>query len=157
VTDTVTKARRSEIMAAVRGKDTKPERKVRSFLHSNGLRYRLHAKDLPGKPDLVFPKYRTVVFINGCFWHGHADCQLARMPKSNVKFWNDKIQANKDRDKMNNKRLRALDWRVITVWECKLSPRDLNRLMGSIKKAGTRIDPAAHPWRKRLGRRAYIK
>lgn len=121
--DTVTKKRRSEIMAYVGQKDTKPELLVRSFLHRKGLRYRLHVKELPGKPDLVFPRLKTVLFVNGCFWHGHKDrnCKLARTPKSNIDFWVGKIQANKERDHKNWERLKGLGWKVIVVWECELS------------------------------------
>ncbi len=94
MTDVVSPKRRSEIMASVGQKDTGPEKTVRSFLHKKGLRYRLHVKDLPGKPDMVFPKLKTVVFVNGCFWHGHKDneCKLARIPKSNIDFWKTKIE-----------------------------------------------------------------
>ena len=127
MTDVVSPRRRSEIMALVGHKDTRPEKIVRSFLHKKGLRYRLHVKELPGKPDLVFPRYKTVVFINGCFWHGHKDkkCKLARMPKSNVKFWKSKIQKNQIRDQKNTEQLRSLNWRVIIVWECQLNQKGL--------------------------------
>jgi len=123
MTDTVTKKRRSEIMASVGQKDTKPELRVRSFLHRRGLRYRLHAKDLPGKPDLVFPRFKTALFVNGCFWHGHQDqnCKLARTPKSNVSFWIKKIQTNRERDQKNWAHLKKMGWATIIVWECELS------------------------------------
>lgn len=123
MTDTVTKERRSEIMASVSQKDTKPEIIVRSFLHRKGLRYRLHVKDLPGKPDMVFPRLKTVVFINGCFWHGHDDkgCKLARIPKSNIQFWVNKIKVNRERDKKNWNKLESLGWHVVLVWECQLT------------------------------------
>ncbi len=144
MTDTVTKARRSEIMSLVRGKDTKPEIKVRSFLHRKGLRYRLHANNLPGKPDMVLPKYKTVVFIHGCFWHGHKNCKLARVPKSNIEFWNEKIQGNARRDEANKIKLNALGWRVLTVWECELTQNDLDSLARTIKAAKqTHTAPAA--------------
>ena len=121
--DNISKEERSRVMAAVKQKDTKPEMKVRSFLHKHGLRYRLHDNKLPGKPDLVFPRFRTVLFVHGCFWHGHSDvqCKLARIPKSNVKFWKDKILANSERDKKNDVRLRELGWRVVVIWECQIS------------------------------------
>ena len=111
------------MMAAVKQKDTKPEMRVRSFLHKQGLRYRLHDNKLPGKPDLVFPRFRTVLFVHGCFWHGHPDeqCKLARIPKSNVKFWRDKISGNRERDERNVERLRKLGWNVVVIWECQLS------------------------------------
>lgn len=121
--DNISKEDRSRVMAAVKQKDTKPEMKVRSFLHKNGLRYRLHDNKLPGKPDLVFPRFRTVLFVHGCFWHGHSDeqCKLSRIPKSNVKFWKDKILANRQRDEKNIKRLQELGWSVVVIWECQLS------------------------------------
>ena len=120
-------------MSLVRGKNTKPEIRVRSFLHAQGLRYRLHDKRLPGKPDLVFPKYKTAVFIHGCFWHGHADCKLARVPKSNVEFWNTKIQGNAKRDKIKQEKLAELGWRVITLWECEITENRLMKLLMEIK------------------------
>jgi len=124
--DTVTKKRRSEIMASVGQKDTKPELIVRSFLHRKGLRYRLHVKDLPGKPDLVFPRFKTALFVNGCFWHGHQDqnCKLARTPKSNVDFWVKKVETNRERDHRNWAHLEESGWTVIVVWECELSTPD---------------------------------
>lgn len=109
-------------MAAVKQKDTKPEMKVRSFLHRHGLRYRLHDHKLLGKPDLVFPRFHTVLFVHGCFWHGHPDeeCKLARTPKSNVKFWKDKISGNRERDEINIDLLQKLGWRVVVIWECQI-------------------------------------
>lgn len=122
MTDVVSTKRRSEIMASVGQKNTRPEKTVRSFLHRRGLRYRLHVKELPGKPDMVFPRLKTVVFINGCFWHGHEDekCKLSRIPKSNIEFWKAKIEGNRARDQRNCQELRSLGWRVIVVWECQL-------------------------------------
>ena len=109
-------------MAAVKQKDTKPEMKVRSFLHRHGLRYRLHDNKLLGKPDLVFPRFHTVLFVHGCFWHGHPDeeCKLGRIPKSNVKFWKDKISGNRERDEINIDLLQKLGWRVVVIWECQI-------------------------------------
>jgi DNA mismatch endonuclease, patch repair protein len=126
VADTVTKIRRSEIMASVGQKNTKPELVVRSFLHRKGLRYRLHAKELPGKPDLVFPRLKAVLFVNGCFWHGHQNqnCKLARTPKSNVDFWVKKVETNRERDHKNWALLKELGWTVIVIWECELSNFD---------------------------------
>ena len=118
--DNVSKTRRSEIMKAVKSKDTKPEIIVRKFLFANGFRYRLHDKRLPGKPDIKLTKYKTVVFVNGCFWHGHQNCNIYVMPKTNVEFWSNKIQTNVNRDKEKIIRLQALGWKVITVWECQL-------------------------------------
>ncbi|UDF03282.1 very short patch repair endonuclease [Asticcacaulis sp. AND118] len=115
-------ATRSRNMAAIRGKDTKPELHIRRALHSLGFRYRLHAKDLPGKPDLVFPRYGAVVFINGCFWHRH-DCHLFRWPGTRVDFWQEKIGKNVASDARNINALDALGWRIATVWECALKGR----------------------------------
>ncbi len=120
LTDTVSVERRSEIMALVGSKDTKPELLIRKGLHALGFRYRLHVKDLPGKPDLVFPRYRAVIQINGCFWHGHA-CPLCRMPNSNTEYWNSKIARNKKRDISNRQLLLDEHWRVLTIWECALT------------------------------------
>lgn len=107
-------------MAAIHGKDTRPEMIVRRFLHAKGLRYRVNNSRLPGSPDIVFKKYRTVVFVDGCFWHGHKDCRYFRLPKSNIDFWRHKINLNIARDYRNDVDLRLLGWRVIRVWECSL-------------------------------------
>lgn len=106
-------------MAAVRSRDTKPELIVRKHLHAAGLRFRLNAKELPGKPDLVFPKHNVALFVNGCFFHGH-DCHLFKWPKDNADFWRKKIERNRERDREVTGRLIELDWRVATVWECAL-------------------------------------
>lgn len=104
-------------MSGIRGKDTKPEVRIRKALFARGLRYRLHDKRLPGKPDLVFPKYKAVIFVHGCFWHGHG-CSQFKWPATNVDFWKTKISRNKDRDLVSVKELNDLGWRVLTVWEC---------------------------------------
>lgn len=117
------RATRSRNMAAVRGKDTKPELIIRKGLHAAGLRYRLHVKDLPGKPDLVFPKHRAAVFVHGCFWHGHA-CPLFKLPETRRDFWHQKIEGNVARDEAAIVRLRSLGWRVAVVWECALRGKD---------------------------------
>jgi len=119
VTDVVDKAVRSQMMAGIRGKDTKPELQIRHALHLRGFRYRLHAADLPGKPDLVFPKYQAVIQIHGCFWHGH-QCHMFKWPKSRTAFWKEKIMGNARRDVANAQKLADLGWRVLTVWECSL-------------------------------------
>ncbi|WP_421862823.1 very short patch repair endonuclease [Parvibaculum sp.] len=118
--DTLTPAERSERMGRIRGRDTKPELLVRRLIHSMGYRYRLHRKDLSGKPDLVFGPKRKIVFVHGCFWHRHpsAKCKLARLPKSRLEFWQAKLEANRKRDIANIKRLKALGWKVLIVWEC---------------------------------------
>src|SRR5690348_8362966 len=114
--DVVDRATRSRMMSGIRGRDTKPELIVRSYLHRAGLRFRLHA-NLPGKPDLVFPKYRTVVFVHGCFWHRHADCRYATVPATNRVFWRKKFSANVRRDEKVTEALQGLGWRVIVAWE----------------------------------------
>ena len=116
--DTLTPVQRSERMSRIRGKDTRPELLLRRAVHRLGLRYRLHPKELPGRPDLVFPKYRAVVFVHGCFWHRHPGCSIATTPKSNVDFWRAKFEANVARDQRNVASLELLGWRVFTVWEC---------------------------------------
>lgn len=107
-------------MALIRYKDTKPELRVRRFLHAAGLRYRLHDEKLPGRPDIVFPTRRIAVFVHGCFWHRHSDpaCKLARLPKSRLEFWQPKLEGNAERDRGNLAALEAAGWRVVVVWEC---------------------------------------
>lgn len=117
----MTPEQRSRCMAAVRGRDTKPEMIVRKYLFSKGLRYRLHDKKLTGSPDIVLKKYKTVIFIDGCFWHGHEKCKYFKMPKSNVFFWENKIKRNKARDVANEFVLQTEGWKVIRVWECDIS------------------------------------
>ncbi len=115
--DVVDRATRSRMMAGIRGKDTKPEILIRKALFAQGFRYRLHAAELPGKPDLVFPKYNAGIFIHGCFWHGHT-CHYFKVPGTHKKFWLTKIQGNRDRDSRQIARLRNLGWRVLIIWEC---------------------------------------
>jgi len=117
MTDVFDKATRSRIMSHIQGKDTKPEIEVRTRFHSLGLRYRFHDRSLPGTPDLVFPQYRTVVMVNGCWWHQHA-CGRFRSPKSNLGFWGPKIRRNRENTVMKMAVLRSLGWRVVEVWEC---------------------------------------
>ena len=121
--DNLTPTERSEIMSRVKSKNTRPEILVRSFLHRHGLRFRINLSVLPGKPDIILPKYRAVVFVNGCFWHRHQDpnCKLARLPKSNVEFWRNKLSKNAERDKLRKEKLVSLGWRVFYVWECQLN------------------------------------
>jgi DNA mismatch endonuclease, patch repair protein len=117
--DIVDAATRSRMMSGIRGKNTKPELLVRKALHARGFRYRLHAADIPGKPDLLLPKWRAVIFVHGCFWHGH-DCHLFRMPSTRVEFWEAKIARNRARDLEVKKALKELGWRYLVVWECAL-------------------------------------
>lgn len=112
---------RSYTMSQIRGKDTSPERLVRSFLFAHGLRFRKNDKRYPGHPDVVLPKYRTVIFVNGCFWHLHDGCSKARIPKSNVEFWTAKLLRNRSRDASQHKELEAMGWHVLVVWECELA------------------------------------
>ena len=118
--DKVSKEVRSYNMSRIRSKDTTPEILVRSYLFSKGLRFRKNDKRYPGSPDIVLPKYKTMVFVHGCFWHLHDGCKYAVMPKSNVEFWEKKLYGNKERDERNKKELEELGWKVITVWECEL-------------------------------------
>lgn len=113
-------------MSRIRGRDTQPELLVRSALHRAGYRFRLHRKDLPGRPDIVLPKYHTVVFVHGCFWHRHAGCRFTYTPKSRIAFWQNKFDANVERDRLARDKLRRLGWTVVTVWECQaVSPGNL--------------------------------
>lgn len=121
--DVMTPEQRHRCMAAIKGKDTKPEIIVRKYLFSRGLRYRVNNRKLPGSPDIVLKKYRTVVFIDGCFWHGHEGCKYFRLPKSNVDFWRHKIAMNIARDYANNVDLKLAGWRVIRVWECDIKTK----------------------------------
>lgn len=130
--DTRSPTQRRQIMQAVRTKNTGPEMIVRSALHAAGLRYRLHRADLPGKPDLVLASRRVAVFVHGCFWHGHG-CDKGRLPKSRLGYWLPKIEQNKQRDAENVRKLRALGWKPITVWQCDLrNPKYLSKLVSRI-------------------------
>jgi DNA mismatch endonuclease (patch repair protein) len=134
MTDTLTLAERSERMSRVKAKNTGPELRVRRLVHRLGYRYRLHGRGLPGKPDLVFPRRRAVIFVHGCFWHRHPDpgCKLARLPKSRETFWGPKLDANRERDERNRSALASAGWRVLELWECQLS--DSNRLEQTIRE-----------------------
>lgn len=120
MTDIVDSQTRSRMMAGIRGKDTKPELILRRSLHAQGFRYRLHAKGIPGKPDLVLPKYKAVIFVHGCFWHRHEGCRYATTPATRPEFWAEKFAANVRRDRATCQTLKARGWRVATVWECAL-------------------------------------
>ncbi len=132
--DTITKDKRSWNMSQIRSIDTKPEKQVRTLLHKNGFRYRLYDKRLPGKPDIVLPKYKTVIFVHGCFWHRHKSCKRATSPKTNVSYWNKKFKNNITRDKTHQSLLEDAGWKVIIIWECEvkqllISPANLfNRI-----------------------------
>lgn len=134
VTDTLSPKERSVRMSRVKGRNTKPEMAVRRLLHGIGFRYRLHARDLPGKPDIVHRGRKLAIFVNGCFWHRHPDpdCRLARLPKSRLDFWLPKLDANRQRDIENGERLEAMGWRVLLVWECEL--RDSEQLGNKLRR-----------------------
>jgi DNA mismatch endonuclease, patch repair protein len=126
--DIFSNEKRSEVMSQIRSRNTKPEITVRSLLHRMGYRFRLHRTDLPGKPDIVLPRYQTVIFVHGCFWHRHRDCRFASTPKTRTEFWVKKLESNVIRDQQVKFELERLGWRVITVWECEL--RELEQLAG---------------------------
>lgn len=142
--DRVSPAIRSRIMASVPGKSTKPEILVRSIAHSMGYRFRLHRRDLPGKPDIVFPGRKSLVFVNGCFWHGH-ECKREKMPKSNKPFWDDKIKNNRLRDERVLSELKTLGWKVLTIWECEtkdpeIVKRKLSEFLGTPNRPDRNTD-----------------
>jgi len=118
--------KRSRNMSAIKSKNTKPEIAVRKLLHSMGYRFRLHRKDLPGSPDIVLPKYKTVIFVHGCFWHRHQNCKYASTPKTRQEFWNKKFNENINRDKINQENLSSKGWKIIIVWECEIKDKDFD-------------------------------
>ena len=122
--DVHTKEIRSYNMSRIRGKNTKPEMLVRRFLHANGFRYRIHVKEFPGKPDIVLPKYKTVIFIQGCFWHGHNQCKYYVIPKTKGEWWISKINGTKTKDRINIEVLKEANWNVVEIWECELKPKN---------------------------------
>ena len=139
MTDIVDARRRSEMMGAIRGRDTAPELAVRRCAHRMGLRYRLHRKDLPGRPDLVLPRHRLVVFVHGCFWHRHERCRSASIPRSRTAFWKEKFAANVARDARQQAALKALGWRVLVIWECETRQEAIlrRRLAAFIRNEGS--------------------
>ena len=132
MSDTHTPQQRHANMAAIHGKDTKPELVVRKWLWNHGYRYRLNHPRLPGRPDIVLRKYRTCIFINGCFWHGHEGCKYYTVPKTNMEFWINKIRRNRKRDHEVCQRLSSMGWHCITIWECELKPYDRERTLESL-------------------------
>lgn len=141
MSDIYSRSKRSEIMSKISGKETKPEIFVRKFLFSRGFRYRKNVKELPGKPDIVLPKYKTVIFINGCFWHGH-DCKRGKLPKSNYDFWASKIERNIQHDLSSITELKKQGWQVIVVWQCEIRNEELkqNRMTSLLNEVlGTHI------------------
>ena len=121
--DIWSKKKRSEVMSKIKSKDTKPEKAVRSLLHRMGYRFRIHRKDLPGRPDIVLPKYGVVIFIHGCFWHLHEGCRDGTVPKTGTDKWREKLEKNVARDKRNIQQLEELGWRVLTLWECEIEKK----------------------------------
>lgn len=122
--DVFTKEKRSQIMSRVSGRNTKPEIVVRSLLHNLGYRFRLHRKDLPGKPDIILPKHKKAIFVHGCFWHGHTGCSRSKRPSTNKEFWCEKLDKNIERDKETVDALRTLGWDVLIVWTCEVKDKD---------------------------------
>ena len=146
--DTKTPAERSENMSRIRSTNTKPEEIIRKYLFSHGFRYRKNDKRYPGKPDIVLPQYRTIIFVNGCFWHMHG-CSRSRLPRSNQDYWKPKIERNIQRDAANQQKLEADGWKVIVVWECELKKRiaeeRLSRLCDEIRKNGDSAESQKNP------------
>lgn len=130
--DIFSKSKRSEIMSNISAKNTKPEIILRKALFAKGYRYRINYKKLPGKPDIVLSKHKTVIFVNGCFWHGHSQCKDAHLPKTNIEFWKNKIESNVERDKRNIQQLEELGWNVILIWECEIKKKNMNSLITRI-------------------------
>ena len=122
-------------MSRIKGKDTKPEMLVRRFLHAHGYRYKLHDKNLPGKPDIVLPKYNTVIFVHGCFWHGHKNCKYFVVPKTRTEWWLNKINNNIANDKKHLTALRKAGWKIITLWECQLKPKKIDKTFNTLISA----------------------
>jgi DNA mismatch endonuclease (patch repair protein) len=148
MTDTVCPKTRSWIMSQVKSKDTKPEIRVRSMLHAMGFRFRLQRKDLPGRPDITLPKYKTVVFVHGCFWHRHLGCKKTTTPATRVQFWQEKFRKNVERDERSQRELAQLGWTVIVVWECELRDEEslTCRLEKEIRRSGeTGVELVAEP------------
>ena len=129
MTDRLTPAQRHKVMSHIRSRNTKPELKVRQWLWRHGYRYRLNVKSVPGKPDIVMRRYRTAIFVNGCFWHGHDGCDKFKIPQTNVEFWQNKINRNRERDQQNYQVLHDNGWQVIVVWECQLTPKRIEETM----------------------------
>lgn len=133
--DVHSKLIRSYNMSKIKGKDTKPELMVRKYLFSHGFRYRVNVNVLPGKPDIVLPKYKTAIFINGCFWHGHENCKFYVLPKTRTEWWKQKIDRNKQRDIEVSEKLRYIGWRTMVIWECQLKPRNKDKTLDAIVSA----------------------
>ena len=152
MSDVLTPVQRHRNMAAIRSASTKPERRLRHALWHQGFRYRINDKTLPGRPDIVLPKYRTVIFVHGCFWHGHKDCKYYSVPKTNTEFWMAKVARNQERDQEVWRKLEAKGWSVIIVWECQLNKANLeetiDRVAGEIVSNGEAYQTAQEERRK---------
>lgn len=134
MSDIFSKSKRSDIMSKISGKETKPEILVRKYLFAHGFRYRKNAKDLPGKPDIVLPKYKAVVFVNGCFWHGHENCKKATLPATNTEFWREKISNNIIRDEKTYAELSSMGYKVLIIWQCGLSIKKRKIILDELAK-----------------------
>ncbi len=134
MTDIVSKQKRSQMMSRVRSKNTTPEKTVRSWLHKKGFRFRLHRKNLPGKPDIVLPKYKATIFVHGCFFHHHEGCKLAYIPKTRTEWWLEKFAKNRSRDKANQQELEELNWNVLVIWECEVRANQFQHKVESFLK-----------------------
>ncbi|HMG83708.1 MAG TPA: DNA mismatch endonuclease Vsr [Ferruginibacter sp.] len=134
MSDVHDKQTRSYNMSQIKAKNTKPEILVRKYLHAHGFRYRLNDKKLPGKPDIVLPKYKTIIFINGCFWHGHANCKYYVIPKTRTEWWLNKINGNITNDKKKSAALKKEKWKIITIWECQLKPAKIENTLNTLVK-----------------------
>ena len=132
MTDVFSKEKRSWLMGRVKGRDTKPEILVRSFIHRMGYRFRIHRRDLPGNPDIVFPRHGKVIFVHGCFWHGHEGCPRSTRPTSNKRFWNEKLDGNIERDKRFRRALQRMGWKVFVVWQCET--REPEKLLRKLER-----------------------
>ena len=133
MTDHFTPTQRRLVMSHIRSRNTKPELKVRKWLWSHGYRYRLNVKGVPGRPDIVMRRYRTAIFVNGCFWHGHEGCEKFKMPKTNVEFWEAKIRRNRERDCQNYQILKENGWQVLVLWECELTKKSFEATMQKVE------------------------
>ena len=151
MSDIVDRETRSRMMSAIRGKDTRPELIVRRFLHRKGYRYRLHRRNLPGRPDIVLPKHRVVILVHGCFWHSHDGCFYATSPATRKEFWREKLAGNRDRDLRQQEELNRLGWRVVVIWECGIRHAldDLDSIVPLMKGQAETVEWPSEPVRTR--------
>lgn len=135
------KAKRSEVMSKIRSKNTRPEITLRKFLYKKGLRYRINYTKLPGTPDIVIIKYKTIIFVHGCFWHGHTNCKISHLPKTNTNYWKNKITKNQERDNIITLQLLAMGWKVLTIWECEIQKKNMDNLFLLIEETILKKQP----------------